>query len=249
MVDYESDSLLEQYLLFHYGTKKEILPYEFGPKDALHFPQRCVAWCEKFVDRKTRALDLGCAVGGATFALAKTFTEVVGIDYSKRFIETASELQRSGEFSYEFTVEGEIKQSAVARVNSEIDRKRVYFKQADAGQLDKSLGQFNLVLMLNLIDRLSRPKDCLNQMADFILPGGLLMIASPYTWLETITPRDNWLGGYDEEGCSIFTFEALVKLLKQSFDLLHRENLPFLIREHARKFQWNVSEATLWRKK
>ena len=28
-----------------------------------------------------------------------------------------------------------------------------------------------------------------------------------------------------------------------------RENVPFLIREHARKFQWGVSESSVWRKK
>lgn len=249
MVDYESNVLLEQYLLFHYGTENEILPYDFGPKDSLHFPQRCVSWSEKFVKGKTRALDLGCAVGGATFALAKTFKEAVGIDYSKCFIDTAIELQQSGKFAYEFTIEGDIKQAAIAKVDSEIDRKRVCFKQGDAEQLDKSLGQFDLVLMLNLIDRLPQPKNCLNQIVDFISPAGLLMIASPYTWLETITQKTNWLGGYCGRENPVFTFEILAELLRNSFDLLHRDNLPFLIREHARKFQWGVSEATLWQKK
>jgi hypothetical protein len=27
------------------------------------------------------------------------------------------------------------------------------------------------------------------------------------------------------------------------------KDLPFLIREHARKFQWSVAEATIWRRK
>ena len=42
---YESDKLLAEYLLFHYGSAEEILPYEFGPCDALEYPARCVGEC------------------------------------------------------------------------------------------------------------------------------------------------------------------------------------------------------------
>src|SRR4029079_2533806 len=42
---YETDKLLAEYLLFHYGSAGEILPYEFGPQTALDFPMRCVTEC------------------------------------------------------------------------------------------------------------------------------------------------------------------------------------------------------------
>lgn len=35
---------------------------------------------------------------------------------------------------------------------------------------------------------------------------------------------------------------------RQGFSLVHEEDVPFLIREHARKFQYGVSHATVWRK-
>jgi 2-polyprenyl-3-methyl-5-hydroxy-6-metoxy-1,4-benzoquinol methylase len=35
------------------------------------------------------ALDLGCAVGGAAFELARAFPAVLGIDYSHAFVEAA----------------------------------------------------------------------------------------------------------------------------------------------------------------
>ena len=57
---YESDKLLAEYLLFHYGSAEEILPYEFGPRDALEYPARCASECGT---AGGRALDLGCAVG------------------------------------------------------------------------------------------------------------------------------------------------------------------------------------------
>jgi hypothetical protein len=33
------------------------------------------------------------------------------------------------------------------------------------------------------------------------------------------------------------------------FDHRLTKDLPFLIREHARKFQWSVAQATLWERK
>ena len=39
---YESERLLAEYLLFHYGKPQEILPYPFGPDSALDFAVRVV---------------------------------------------------------------------------------------------------------------------------------------------------------------------------------------------------------------
>ena len=39
---YESDKLLGEYLLFHYGRDEEILPWANGPVDALGFTNRTV---------------------------------------------------------------------------------------------------------------------------------------------------------------------------------------------------------------
>ncbi len=32
------------------------------------------------------------------------------------------------------------------------------------------------------------------------------------------------------------------------FELAHAEDMPFLIREHVRKYQWGCSHATVWRR-
>jgi hypothetical protein len=36
--------------------------------------------------------------------------------------------------------------------------------------------------------------------------------------------------------------------LGREFRLERRVDVPFLIREHARKFQWSEAELTVWRK-
>ena len=60
---YESDRLLAEYLLFHYGTPEEILSWPSGPLGALDFAVRVVSDCLELssLPADGRALDLGCA--------------------------------------------------------------------------------------------------------------------------------------------------------------------------------------------
>jgi uncharacterized protein (DUF433 family) len=44
------------------------------------------------------------------------------------------------------------------------------------------------------------------------------------------------------------TFDWLQHHLSPHFTLEHRLDMPFLIREHARKFQWSVALGTRWRR-
>jgi putative 4-mercaptohistidine N1-methyltranferase len=248
---YETDKLLGEYLLFHYGLPQEILPWPGGPADALGYPQRCVSECvefDKLVGRE-RALDLGCAVGRSTFELARHFTRVVGIDYSQRFIDAANALQQKGSMDYKRTDEGDLTTWLTAYVPEDIDRSRVQFEQGDAMNLRADLGTFDLVLMANLIDRLSDPLKCLARLGDLVRPGGQLIITSPYTWMEDFTPRDNWLGGMTRDGKKVLTRDGLEAALAGDFRLRKRRDLPFLIREHRRKFQWSVADATIWQRK
>lgn len=230
---YESDKLLAEYLLFHYASADEILPYAFGPKDALEYPARCVSEC---VTASGRALDLGCAVGRSSFELARTCSDVIGIDFSRRFIDAATAL-KSGDLPYARLDEGDRVTQLVARVPAGIDRSRVSFETGDAMNLRADLGEFDVVLMANLIDRLSEPQKCLARLPSLVKSGGQLVITSPYTWLEDFTPRANWLTP---------TLEGLQAALAPQFDLVSTRDMPFLIREHARKFQWSVAQATIW---
>ena len=247
---YETSKALSEYLLFHYGKPEEVLPWDFGPSDALDYPARCVSECAA-ADRlgvNARALDLGCAVGRSTFELARHCTEAIGIDLSESFIAAASQLQREGQLDYSFAVEGELGQAAVAEVPSGIDHARVSFEQGDATFLRDGLGQFDVVLMANLIDRLPCPAKCLEQLLDLVAAGGQLIIASPCTWLEEYTPKTEWLGGTERLGQARQTLDTLRDLLSPTFMLDGEWNLPFLIREHARKYQWSVAQVTRWLK-
>ena len=72
-------------------------------------------------------------------------------------------------------------------------------------------------------------------------------MTSPYTWLARIHARApiGWA-----VSCAaarpVRTFDALRRILAPHFKLARRLDLPFLIREHARKYQLGVAEASVW---
>ena len=248
---YESDRAVSEYLLFHYGSQTEILPYEDGPVAALDYPVRCVTRFAGTIQYREgmRALDLGCAVGRSTFELARYCGKVVGIDFSERFIRCADQLRDTGEIPYSYVDHGELTQEGRARVPESIDRTRVRFETGDAMNLRTDLGMFDVVLMANLIDRLVDPAKCLQALASVVLSGGYVVLTSPYTWLEEYTEKGKWIGGKSVGGVACSTDDALCGVMGDSFDLVERADLPFLIREHVRKYQWSVARGTLWRRR
>ena len=40
---YEANSILHQYLIFHYANDEDQFSYPLGAKDGLNFPERCVS--------------------------------------------------------------------------------------------------------------------------------------------------------------------------------------------------------------
>jgi putative 4-mercaptohistidine N1-methyltranferase len=248
---YETDKAVSEYLLFHYGSEEEVLPYAFGPRDALNYPARCVSECLDVgsLPANARALDLGCAVGRSSFEFARHCKEVIGIDYSQRFADCGSRLVADGEIDFCYVEQGDLVKQATARVPREIDRSRVSFEQGDAMDLRDHLGQFDALLMANLVDRLTDPGKCLDRIPGLLNPGGQLIITTPCTWLEEYTPKENWLGGFERDGENIVTLDGLRERLDKDFEFVETKDLPFLIREHARKFKWSVAQVSLWRRR
>lgn len=243
---YETTRVLREYLLFHYGSEREILSLGIGPRDALGF---CLRTVDLLLDadslrQKDRALDLGCAVGGSSFVLAKTFGEVIGIDKSHALIEAAKVLRKDGELTYESRRQGAFMDTLQARVDPGVDRSRIRFQVADACELDSSLGPFDVVHAANLLCRLPDPRALLSQLPDLVRPGGQLLLATPFTWLDEFTPSCNWLGKGGED-----SFQDLKLMISNDFELQFEIDIPFLIREHERKFQYGISLGTRWRRK
>lgn len=242
---YESDEAVAQYLLFHYGTPEQICPLMPEARGACGFPERCVSEPLRHIELRLRgrALDLGCAVGRSGLELGRHFDEVLGIDFSHRFVAEAERMRDERVVTVRVPREGEAADELPLALPEEMQTKHVRFAQGDACDLRADLGVFDFVLMANLIDRLPHPARCLERIHEFIAPGGWLVITSPYTWLEEYTPKSEWLGGAGRG-----TLGALKDLLERKFRFERAFDLPFLIREHRRKFQWSVAEASLWQR-
>ena len=242
---YESDRLLSEYLLFHYAEPAELLPWPQGPREALGFPVRAVTETFGPLPRDGRALDVGCAVGRSSFELARRVGEVIGIDYSRRFIEAARTILNQGYIECDRLEEGE-RVTRLCLRRPPLDHGSITFLQGDAMALPDGLGMFDAVLAANLVCRLPEPLRFLRQLPALVKPGGTLVITTPCTWMEEFTPRVHWLGGLEQEGVSRNTLDGLRAELEPAFVLERTLDLPFLIREHARKYQWSVAQASVW---
>ena len=243
---YETPKLLAEYLLFHYGADEEVLPWGFGPRDALGFAQRSVsellnAELGMRNAESIRALDLGCAVGRSGYELAVNCGEVIGIDYSQSFIDAAETVRRDGLLEYPRLDEAVSQTKLIALRPEQGDAKRIRFEQGDAMNLRGDLGAFDVVHAANLLCRLTEPQKLIARFSSLVKPGGQLLLTTPCTWLEEYTPPANWPAGS--------TFEWLQRELSTHFTLELKKDIPFLIREHARKFQWSVALGTRWRRK
>ena len=85
----------------------------------------------------------------------------------------------------------------------------------------------------------------MRQLPDLLVPRGLVVLVSPFSWLPQYTPREKWLGGRAADG--VASLDGLKNAMTGlNFSLLRLEDAPFLIREHARKFQLGFSCVTVW---
>jgi len=251
---YEEEKSVFEYLAFNYGGKEVNCMFkELSPKYGFDFPKETADICLKHLPTKTslRALDIGCAVGRASFELASKCQEVVGIDFSHNFVKACNQLKKHGKMDYKVLVEGELRSDHTAVVSSSLDRSRCKFQQGDAcNLLSQNLGKFDCILAGNLICRLPHPRKFLESLKDLTNSGGVVVITSPYTFMEDYTKKSNWLGGYtSKDGKEIRGLATMKTILEEHFELIDQIDVPFMIRETYRKHQWTVADVVVWRRK
>jgi 5-histidylcysteine sulfoxide synthase/putative 4-mercaptohistidine N1-methyltranferase len=244
--NYENDKMLSEYAEFHYGDRYF---------DVANFPQALVKLAVEAMGDKAmgKALDLGCAVGRASFELAKHFDHVTGIDFSARLINLGVQLKEQGVIRYSIADEGDLvlyREQQLIQLGFADVADKVEFLQGDACNLKPHFNGYDLVLAANLIDRLYNPALFLTSIHERINAGGILLLASPYTWLEEHTNKEDWVGGFKKDGENYTTMDGLKALLTEHFELKTGPlSVPFVIRETSRKFQHTLSEVTIWERK
>ncbi len=240
---YETDEAISQYCEFHYGEEN------FAVKN---FPKNSVEILKPYLKNKTKALDLGCSVGRSTFELGKIFDEVLGIDFSANFINVGVKLKKYDSLTYKVIKEGDLydeKRVSLKDFGLDKIKHKVSFMQGDACNLKELYSDYDLIFCSNLIDRLYYPQKFLDNIPNRVNKNGFLVLLSPYTWLEEYTPKENWLGGFLKDNKEITTLDTLKQNLEDRFELVDIIDVPFVIKETARKYQHTISQMTIWKRK
>lgn len=244
---YETDEQLNEYLVFHYAGPEQVLPWEFGPDRALGFHARLAACIDvSRLPDNARALDLGCAVGRTSFELSRFCAEVVGLDYSRSFIDAADRARNMGEVSFVLKREGQLGDLATVPLPDGVNPERISFRQGDAEALDAAIGRFDAITFANVLDRLPHPRRALENLTMIANPGAQVVICSPFTWWDEFTAPEERLGGFIRRGEEVTSQDSIAAILEPDFELHANLDLPFLIREHERKYHFSVAQTGIW---
>lgn len=195
---YETEESLHMYLGLHYPSSGEkegvepILPHKNSPNHGIRFPQRVAKLLVSLEPERgnNQALDIGCAVGGASFELARTFDRVDAFDFSHSFVDAATRMKNGEEIPFKIPVEAELYEQVKAvhdeGITPEI-RSKVSFFTGDACKIsemsaDGQLGSYDGAVMSNLLCRLPDPIACLNGLPGIINKGGVVVMVTPFSW-------------------------------------------------------------------
>ncbi|MFC1706183.1 methyltransferase domain-containing protein [Planctomycetota bacterium] len=230
---YERDDVVNAHLAYHYpAPDRDPLATILGhrtPPITERFPFAVADLWEKRPGG--RALDIGCACGGMTLALARDFDEAVGLERSPVLLDAALAVARSGRAEYGVTVEGEVRESCDIAVTVP---EGVAFVVGDALSVPYASGAFDTVLALDLLDRVADPRRALSEMTRLVAPGGTLIVSAPFAWQERFTPAAHRLGGFLRNGKPVHAWQALPEIVGKRFSLQRELQVPFFMPHGAR---------------
>ena len=158
-------------------------------------------------------LDLGCAVGRSTFALAGGGDRLVlGVDLSFPMLQVASEALRRGRVRYPRRRVGIVYDRRELPVLFE-GLEEVDFWACDAADLPFPAGTFAAVVGLNVLDCVASPHGLLASLPRLLKPGGKAVLSTPYDWSAAATPLEAWLGGHSQRGENRGASEPVLRAL------------------------------------
>lgn len=143
-------------------------------------------------------IDLGCAVGGTTFDIAKNRNAItLGIDLNWPLINIARKALDKKIISYPHRIIGnKYRRRSAALSYGHADL--CDFWVADALCLPFEIDTFGLAIALNLIDCLPTPQELLSNLLDIVCIGGGISLSCPFDWVSHATNQTNWIYGGEE---------------------------------------------------
>jgi uncharacterized protein YbaR (Trm112 family) len=234
---YETTAAVGSYLWTHYG---DILGEDMAT-DAY------ATWTAMLEGAEAPALDTGSAMGRITLELAARTGYAVGVDFSRSFVREARGLRKSGRLESRIAVEGKLTRDFVVELPERLRTGIAEFIVADAMALPFASGRFHTVSSLNLLDRVCRPADHVEQLCRVAAKAGSrMLVADPFSWAEEICPPSDWLGGYDTGDHAARGLETLQRLLGESgFGVEQVSPVWWTLRSHENHYEcirsWTVA--------
>jgi SAM-dependent methyltransferase len=192
-------------------------------------------------DRVGLAVELGCSVGVDLRTLSALAHEVIGIDISIPALR-AARVQLSGRSLPVFRrVEGRSFETEEPMQLPALDNVTLAVGNALDPPLFPEVA--DVAVAVNLLDTVRNPLSLVGQLDAILAPSGLLVITTPLSWNEEITPPEEALGGGTAGAWArLGTPAGLVELLSGRlpllpylrYEILEQTDVPWTVREHAR---------------
>ena len=200
-----------------------------------------------------RVLDLNADTGRLAFELAQHYTDVTALDFTARMIRMAIQLQEQGFMRYVTKDEGELllyRDVVLADFGLEKGRDNILFMQADAMNLKPNYTGYDVIVVPNLLEELSNPVLFLSNIHERLNEHGWLIITSTYDWDETRTRRENWPGGFKQDGEPVTSLDGIKTILNEHFTLENEPiDLTLSLRKSSRITENRISQITVWKKR
>ena len=200
-----------------------------------------------------RVLDLNADTGRLAFELAQHYTDVTALDFTARMIRMAIQLQEQGFMRYVTKDEGELllyRDVVLADYGLGKGRDNILFMQADAMNLKPNYTGYDVIVVPNLLEELSNPKLFLENIHERLNEHGWFIITSTYDWDETRTRRENWPGGFKQDGEPVTSLDGIKTILNEHFTLENEPiDLTLSLRKSSRITENRISQITVWKKR
>ncbi len=231
---YGSFSMSSSYMWSHYS--------EFiDDPDATDAYKR---WADALTPGKGWALDIGCAVGRLTLEMTKSHDRAVGIDTSLSFIRSARKVMRQRVLDFDLILEGEITERRHGRLDQGFRFENADFIVADAMALPFRAGRFATASSVNILEKVPDPSLHLKE-ANRVMDRqkALFLFSDPFSWDETVSHHDLWLGGRNKGPFKGFGIDNISRMLREGDGIF---SPPFTIQETG-SIQWKIRKTrNLW---
>ena len=176
-------------------------------------------------------LDIGCAAGVTTRALAKSGHLTLGVDLNFAMLRVAARAMRNGRVIYPLRRTGVVYEQKELAVESS---PYVDYWCCDAAALPFAADTFAFAASLNVLDCVPAPHDAVSELARVLQ--GTAVITTPYDWSASATPFEHWLGGHSQRGAHEGAPEPMLRtLLARHFEIVRDDpRVPWRVRLHDR---------------